>query len=50
MEESAARRMGAVTATLSTCHRVILEERAKVAAVIDEAARKALTETTRRTA
>jgi len=39
MEESAARRMGAVTTTLPTCHMVILEEPAQVAAVIDEAAR-----------
>jgi pimeloyl-ACP methyl ester carboxylesterase len=42
MEETAARRMGAVTTTLPTCHMVILEEPAKVAAVIDEAARTAL--------
>jgi pimeloyl-ACP methyl ester carboxylesterase len=43
MEESAARRMGAVITALPTCHMVILEEPAKVAAVIDEAARTALT-------
>jgi pimeloyl-ACP methyl ester carboxylesterase len=43
MEESAAKKMGAVTTTLPTCHMVMLEEPAKVAAVIDEAARKALT-------
>jgi hypothetical protein len=43
MEDSAARRMGAVTTILPTCHMVILEEPAKVAAVIDEAARTALT-------
>ena len=43
MEDSTARRMGAVTTTLPTCHMVILEEPAKVAAVIDEAARMALT-------
>jgi pimeloyl-ACP methyl ester carboxylesterase len=43
MEESAARRMGAVTTSLPACHMVILEEPAKVAAVIDEAARTALT-------
>src|ERR1700678_3945480 len=43
MEESSARRMGAVTTTLPTCHMVILEEPAKVAAVIDQAARTALT-------
>lgn len=50
MEASAARRIGAVTTTLPTCHMVILEEPAKVAAVIDEAARTAFDETTRRTA
>jgi pimeloyl-ACP methyl ester carboxylesterase len=43
MEASAAEKMGAVTTTLPTCHMVILEEPAKVAAVIDEAARTALT-------
>jgi pimeloyl-ACP methyl ester carboxylesterase len=43
MEESAARRMGAVTTTLPSCHMVILEEPAEVAAVIDEAAKTALT-------
>jgi pimeloyl-ACP methyl ester carboxylesterase len=43
MEESAAKKMGAVTTTLPTCHMVILEEPAKVAAVIDQAAKKALT-------
>jgi pimeloyl-ACP methyl ester carboxylesterase len=42
MEESAAKRMGAVTTTLPTCHMVILEEPGKVAAVIDDAAKKAL--------
>jgi pimeloyl-ACP methyl ester carboxylesterase len=44
MEESAAKKMGAVTTTLPTCHMVILEEPAKVAAVINEAAKQALTE------
>jgi len=44
MEESAAKKMGAVTTTLPTCHMVILEEPAKVAAVIDGAAKQALTE------
>jgi len=39
MEESAALRMGAETITLPTCHMVILEEPAKVAAVIDHAAK-----------
>jgi hypothetical protein len=39
--KNAARRMGAVITTLPTCHMVILEEPAKVAAVIDEAARTA---------
>jgi pimeloyl-ACP methyl ester carboxylesterase len=43
MEQSAAARMGAVTTTLPTCHMGILEEPAQVAAVIDEAARTALT-------
>jgi pimeloyl-ACP methyl ester carboxylesterase len=42
MEESAAKKMGAITITLPTCHMVILEEPAKVAAIIDEAAKKAL--------
>src|SRR5277367_3546397 len=42
MEELAAKRMGAVTVTLPTCHMVILEEPAKVAAVIDQAAKEAL--------
>jgi pimeloyl-ACP methyl ester carboxylesterase len=42
MEESAAKKMGAITTTLPTCHMVILEEPAKVAAIIDEAAKKAL--------
>ena len=44
MQESAAKKMGAVTTILPTCHMVILEEPAKVAAVIDEAARTVLTE------
>jgi hypothetical protein len=34
--------MGAVTITLPTCHMVILQEPAKVAALIDEAAKNAL--------
>jgi hypothetical protein len=38
MEESAARRMGAVTTAVETCHMSILQEPARVAAVIDEAA------------
>lgn len=38
MEVAAAKRMGAVTTTLPTCHMVIQQEPAKVAAVIDEAA------------
>jgi pimeloyl-ACP methyl ester carboxylesterase len=42
MEESAARRMGAVTTTVETCHMSILQEPAQFAAVIDEAARTAL--------
>jgi hypothetical protein len=39
MEESSAKRMGAVTTTLATCHLSILEEPARIAAVIDEAAK-----------
>jgi pimeloyl-ACP methyl ester carboxylesterase len=42
MEAASAKKMGAVTTTLPTCHMVILEEPAKVAAVIDQAARNAL--------
>ena len=42
MEEAAAKRMGAAITTLPTCHMVILQEPAKVAAVIDEAARNAV--------
>jgi pimeloyl-ACP methyl ester carboxylesterase len=42
MEAAAAKRMGAVTTTLPTCHMVILQEPAKVAAVIDQAAKNAL--------
>jgi pimeloyl-ACP methyl ester carboxylesterase len=41
MEEMAAKRMGAVTTILPSCHMVILEEPAKIAAVIDEAAKNA---------
>jgi pimeloyl-ACP methyl ester carboxylesterase len=42
MEEAVAKRMGAVTITLPTCHMAILQEPAKVAAVIDQAAKTAL--------
>jgi pimeloyl-ACP methyl ester carboxylesterase len=42
MEESAAKKMGAITTILSTCHMSILEEPAKVTAVIDNAAKNAL--------
>jgi len=42
MEESAAKRMRAVMTTVETCHMSILQEPAEVAAVIDEAAKKAL--------
>jgi hypothetical protein len=38
MEESAAKRMGAITTTLETCHMVILQDPASVAKVIDKAA------------
>jgi pimeloyl-ACP methyl ester carboxylesterase len=41
MEQSAAKRMGAVTTTVETCHMSILQEPALVAAIISEAARKA---------
>jgi pimeloyl-ACP methyl ester carboxylesterase len=41
MQAEAAKRMGAVTTTLSTCHMSILEEPAKIAAVIDDAAKRA---------
>lgn len=41
MEESAAKRMGAVTTILPTCHMVIMEEPAKIAAVSEEAATNA---------
>jgi pimeloyl-ACP methyl ester carboxylesterase len=44
MEESSAKKMGAVTTILPTCHMVILEEPGKVAAVIHEAAKVALTQ------
>ena len=39
MEEFTACRMGAVTITLPTCHMVVLEDPAKVVAVIDQAAK-----------
>jgi hypothetical protein len=42
MEESAAKRIGAVAIILPTCIMVILEDPANVAAVIDEAAKNAL--------
>jgi pimeloyl-ACP methyl ester carboxylesterase len=42
MEEAAAKRMGAVTTILPTCHMVIQQEPAKVAAVIDQAAQTVL--------
>jgi pimeloyl-ACP methyl ester carboxylesterase len=42
MEASAAKKMSAITTTLPTCHMVILEDPAKVAAILDEAAKKAL--------
>ena len=43
MEQSAAKKMGAVTTTLPTCHMVMLQQPAAVAGVIDDAARNALT-------
>ncbi|MGA3240952.1 MAG: alpha/beta hydrolase [Bryobacteraceae bacterium] len=39
MEESAAKKLGATTTILSTCHMSILDQPERVAAVIDEAAR-----------
>jgi hypothetical protein len=39
-----AKKMGAVTIALPTCHMAILQEPAGVAEVIEQAARKALTE------
>jgi len=42
MEETAANKMGAVTTTVATCHMSILQDPATVAAVIDEAARSAM--------
>jgi len=41
MQESAAKKMSAITTILSTCHMSILEEPAKVTAVIDDAAKNA---------
>jgi pimeloyl-ACP methyl ester carboxylesterase len=42
MEAATAKKMGAVTTTVATCHMSILEDPATVAAVIDEAARNAV--------
>jgi pimeloyl-ACP methyl ester carboxylesterase len=42
MEEASAKKMGATATTLPTCHLAMLEEPAKVAAVIDDAAKKSL--------
>jgi pimeloyl-ACP methyl ester carboxylesterase len=42
MEESAAKKMGATTIALSTCHLAMLEQPDKVAAVIADAATKSL--------
>jgi len=42
MEVMMAKRMGAVTVTLATCHMVIQQAPAEVAALIDQAARNAL--------
>jgi len=42
MEAASANEMGATAITLPTCHLAMLEEPAKVAAVIDEAAKKSL--------
>jgi pimeloyl-ACP methyl ester carboxylesterase len=43
MEEASAKKMGAETTTVATCHMSILQEPAKIAAVIDEAAKQVLT-------
>jgi len=45
MEEMMAKRMNAVTTTVASCHMVIQQEPVAVAAVIDQAARNALTST-----
>jgi hypothetical protein len=42
MEEASAKRLGATATTLQTCHLAMLEQPAKVAAVIDQAAKTAL--------
>nr|WP_158792916.1 alpha/beta hydrolase [Granulicella sp. L60] len=42
MEEASAKRLGATAITLQTCHLAMLEQPAKVAAVIDQAAKTAL--------
>jgi pimeloyl-ACP methyl ester carboxylesterase len=42
MEESAAKKMGATATTLPTCHLAMLEQPDKVAAVIDDAAKRSL--------
>lgn len=50
MEEASAKKMGAATTTLATCHMSILQEPAKIAAVIDEAAKEVLTKVKERVA
>src|SRR5271170_5869151 len=42
MEEASAKRMGAVATTLPTCHLAMLEEPAKVAVVVEDAANNSL--------
>ena len=42
MQESAAKKMGAVTTVVATCHMSILEEPERITAVIDDAAKNAL--------
>jgi hypothetical protein len=44
MEQSAAKKMGAVTIALPTCHMARLQEPAGLAEVIEQATRKALTD------
>jgi pimeloyl-ACP methyl ester carboxylesterase len=42
MEEAAAKKLGAKTTVLPTCHLALLEQPAKIAAIIGDAAKSAL--------
>jgi hypothetical protein len=42
MEEAQAKKLGATAVTLQTCHLAMLQEPARVADVIDDAAKNAL--------